>query len=281
MSNALMQKYLDKRIDQPTVILCFRILLENVIENGTDSGLTKQEIAKVFNRENRKFGITKFRTDYVLRQKGAEDDSIYLENDKLYIKDEFLTGLKEKDFISIVDKINAHFQDINKIRKELIKEITKAIDLSVEDRKIFIMSMLLNKETEKKGQAFEVTSFAILKVFYSIRGFELNRFSTIYSNDGGIDFTSQTSIYQVTTLLNDTKFADDIIKAPLKKRIFVFRKNSNDFDFSKMDNDLISDYITVKDLENHLDYLISKRPEINSGLILGVILDEFKREHYL
>ena len=109
----------------------------------------------------------------------------------------------------------------------------------------------------------------------------MNRFSTIYSNDGGIDYTSQTSIYQVTTKLDDSKFRDDLNKAPLKKRIFVYRKVATGFDFSKMDNELVSDYISSEDLITHLDYLLSKKPDVNSGLILDVILEEFEREHYL
>jgi len=139
----------------------------------------------------------------------------------------------------------------------------------------------MEKETDRKGQCFEVTSFAILKCFYSIRGFELNRFSTIYSNDGGIDFTSQTSIYQVTTKLSDKKFEEDIEKAPLKNRIFVFREASPSFDYSKMENELVSDYINSADLLNHLDYLMKKKPDANSLLIIDNILKEFQREYYL
>lgn len=93
------------------------------------------------------------------------------------------------------------YKDINIKNKEFFKKLTDALDLNISERK-FILEMLIEKETDKKGQSFEVTAYAILKAFYRIRGFELNRFSTVYSNDGGIDFTSQMAVYQVTTNLS-------------------------------------------------------------------------------
>ena len=81
--------------------------------------------------------------------------------------------------------------------------------------------------------------------------------------------------------MSDTKFEDDLKKAPLKKRIFVFKKAITGFDFRKMEDDLVSDYISADDLKNHLDYMLSKKPEANSTMVLDVILEEFEREHYL
>lgn len=281
ITNPNLKNYINKRLSQPTVILCFRILLENVIENGRDAGLKKSEIAKVFNRDNKLFGIQNFKTDYILRQTGIGDNAIFESDERFFIQEDFLQGLREDELKAVVAYINERYSGIGEIRKRLYQEIDEAKKLSVAEKRKFIMFMLLNKETDKKGQSFEVTAFAILKVFYSIRGFELNRFSTIYSNDGGIDYTSQTSVYQVTTMLSDTKFNEDLNKAPLKKRIFVYKKANSDFDYSKMEHELVSDYISAKDLEAHLDYLFSKKPETNSALILNVILTEFEREHYL
>ncbi len=277
-----LQGYLDRRISQPTVILCFRILLQNVILKGADAGMTTIEVSHEFNKEAKAFGIQRFRTDYMLRQTGKGNEAAIYENKgKFYLKPEILEGLSKRDLKNVIDTINQRYSGLGESRNKLYKEITDAQKLDVAGRSKFILNMLLDKETEKKGQCFEVTAFAILKVFYSIRGFELNRFSTIYSNDGGIDYTSQTSIYQVTTALSDAKFAEDLAKAPLKNRIFVYKKVSPGFDFSKMDNDLVSDYISPADLENHLSYLLTKQPVRNSQLIIDVILQEFKREHYV
>jgi hypothetical protein len=282
MINSKLQTFIDKRISQPTVILCFRILLDKVIEYGPDHTMTKSEIAAVFNKYNRSFGIQKFKTDYVLRQTGVGDENALREkNKKFYIDKSFLIDSSIEDLRELSEQINKRFASITEIHKKLYKEISDAKALSIDERKKFILFMLLEKETDRKGQSFEVTSYAILKAYYSIRGFELNRFSTIYSNDGGIDYTSQTSIYQVTTKMSDTKFDEDLLKAPLKQRIFVFKESVAGFDISRMSHELVSDYIDSKDLVEHLNYLIVKKPERNSSLILDILLKEFEREYYI
>lgn len=284
MPNSNLKNYLEKRMSQPTVILCFKVLLENVIKNGYNARMTKAEINRAFDLEHKKFGVQTFRSDYLLRQSGdSSENSVGVENGGInfFIRPLFLTGLSIPELVTIVGDINAYFFKIIEKHKELYDEIENAKQLSIKERKEYIIHMLSHNETDKKGQCFEVASFAILKCFYSIRGFELNRFSTIYSNDGGIDFTSQTSIYQVTTKLSDRKFEEDLDKAPLKKRIIVFRDVVSTFDFSKMENELISDYIDLADLLSHLDYLMNKKPEANSLLIIDTILKEFQREYYL
>ncbi len=284
MPNQNLQNYLDKRLSQPTVILCFKVLLDNAIAKGLEARMSKAEINRAFDKEHKNFGVQTFRSDYLLRQSGeSPDNAIGVESggNKFFIRPAFLMGLSQQELKAIIEKINKQFLEVSGKQKILYNEISSAWELSIEKRKEFIIFMLLKKETDRKGQSFEVTAFAILKTFYSIRGFELNRFSTIYSNDGGIDYTSQTSIYQVTTKLSDKKFEEDIDKAPLKKRIFVFREAVANFDFSKMDNELVSDYISADDLLSHLDYLFQKKPEINSSLILDSILTEFHREYYL
>lgn len=279
--NAKLHTYLERRISQPTVILCFKVLLENVIKNSKDSGLKKSEIAVEFNRQCKFFGITRFRTDYILRQSGVGNDAIFESDTRFYIEESFLKGMDSEDYAKIITRIENQYQELGAIRNELYKSIHEAQKLPIDKRREFIRYMLLDRETEKKGQSFEVTAYAILKAFYAVRGFELNRFSTIYSNDGGIDYTSQSAVYQVTTLLSNTKFAEDLIKAPLKKRIFVFKNAGAHFDFKQMDNELVTDYISADDLMNHLDYLLLKKPEFNSSLVFQIILQEFEREHYL
>ena len=284
MPNQNLQNYLDKRMSHPTVILCFKVLLDNAIAKGLEAKMSKAEINRAFDKEHKNFGVQTFRSDYLLRQSGENpDNAIGVESggNNFFIRPAFLIGLSQEELKAVIEKIKKQFLEVSEKQKILYNEISSAGELPIEKRKEFIIFMLLKKETDRKGQRFEVTAFAILKTFYSIRGFELNRFSTIYSNDGGIDYTSQTSIYQVTTKLNDKKFEEDIDKAPLKKRIFVFREAVSNFDFSKMDNELVLDYISADDLLSHLDYLFLKKPEINSSLILEAILTEFQREYYL
>lgn len=50
---------------------------------------------------------------------------------------------------------------------------------------------------------------------------------------------------------------------------------------TRLDHELVLDYISSDDLVNHLEYLLKKRPEKNSELILNIIKKEFEREYYL
>lgn len=284
MKNKHLEAYLTKRLSQPTVILCFKVLLDNAIENGLNSRMTKAEVNRAFDLNHKDYGVQTFRSDYLLRQSGASpSNAIGVENkgNDFFIRPQFLEGVSIKDLEFVSEKIEKQFSQIIEKHKSLYKEIEDSKNLSTDGRKSYILNMLLHHETDRKGQCFEVTAFAILKAFYSIRGFELNRFSTIYSNDGGIDYTSQSSIYQVTTRLSDKKFEEDLAKAPLKKRIFVFREASGNFDFDKLKNELVSDYIDSDDLKSHLDYMFEKNADKNSLLILETILSEFQREYYL
>lgn len=246
--------------------------------------MTKAEINKAFDGLHRGFGVGTFRSDYLLRQTSESDLNaigVMPDNSTFYIREEFLKDLSIEDLEEISKEIECFYGGLALKHKRLFELIEGAYKLDVEGRKQFILKMLLEKETDKKGQSFEVTAYAILKTFYRIRGFELNRFSTVYSNDGGIDFTSQMAVYQVTTSLSNKKFDEDLNKAPLKDRVFVYKSAVSGFDTSLFDNDLVLDHISSDDLVNHLEYLINKRPAKNLDLILDFIHDEYKREYYL
>ena len=283
-NNEKMRAYLDKRMKQGTVILCFKILLENIIQHGLSSTMTKSEINNEFDRQHKDFGVGTFRSDYLLRQTSTSDLNaigVKQDNTTFYIRESFLKNLSTEDLQSVCKEIEEFYSGIALKHKQLFEQIEEAFQLNVAGRKKFILKMLTEQETDKKGQSFEITAFAILKTFYRIRGFELNRFSTIYSNDGGIDFTSQMAVYQVTTILSNKKFDEDLDKAPLKDRILVYKAASSGFDSSRFNNDLVLDHINSEDLVNHFEYLLEKRPVKNSELILEVIKNEFMREYYL
>ena len=59
----MLKKYIEKRIKQGTVILCFKILLDNLILNGRKSTMTKSEINKIFDDQHKNFGVGTFRSD--------------------------------------------------------------------------------------------------------------------------------------------------------------------------------------------------------------------------
>lgn len=282
--NQKIRGYLKKRTRQGTVILCFKVLLENVIQNGKLSTMTKSEINKAFDKQHKNFGVGTFRSDYLLRQTSKSDLNaigVMPDNSTFYIREKFIEGLSSEDLYSISKEIEDFYSIVALKHKKLFEQIERAYKLHIAGRREFILKMLLKQETDKKGQSFEVTAFAILRTYYRIRGFELNRFSTVYSNDGGIDFTSQMAVYQVTTNLSNKKFDEDLDKAPLKNRIFVYKTAASGFDVSRFKNDLVLDHISSDDLVNHLEYLLEKRPDRNSDMILDVIKNEFEREYYL
>jgi len=284
MRSTKLTKYLAKRKNQGTVILCFKILLDNIIENGMDSTMLKSEIHSEFDKQHKNYGIGTFRSDYLLRQSASSELNaigVKSDNTTFFINDDFIDGIETIDLKKISDEIKNHFSEIIGKQIAFFEEIKSNLNKSLESRKLFIQEMLTKRETDKKGQSFEVTSFAILKTFYKIRGFELNRFSTVYSNDGGVDFASQTAVYQVTTSLSPKKFEEDLQKAPLKQRIFVYKTATSAFDPSSFEEDLVLDHISSDDLLDHLDYLFKKKPEQNSQMIINEIITEFEREYYI
>lgn len=282
--NKSLENFVKKRLNQGTIILCFKIMLDEVIKNGRDSTLTKSEIHKKFDSLHKGFGIGTFRSDYLLRQTTKGSDNVLgveSDNSTYFIQEKYLENTSDEELSKLSYEISEHYRIKVGIQNEFLNNIRLQFEKSLDEQKAFIIEMLSNIEADKKGQAFEVTSFAILKTFYSVRGFELNRFSTIYSNDGGIDFTSQQAVYQVTTDLSQKKFDEDLIKAPLKKRIFVYKKQSGTFDNRSFDNDLVLDYINLEDLISHLEYLLEKKPKQNIHMILDIIISEFEREYYV
>ncbi|MGP0689576.1 hypothetical protein ACW5UC_23810 [Priestia aryabhattai] len=282
MINKELETYLERRINEATVILSFRILLENVINNGAKSTLTKTQIEEEFNRQNYKYGISTFRSDYVLRQSGNDKNAISQHKDQFFIKPNFIQGMNTPDFREVANLIDQHWDKLSQEQHRFMNNIEAQLEKTLGIKKDFIEKMLLKVETRKKGQCFEVTSFSILKVYLQNRGFELNRYSTVYSNDGGIDFTAQNAVYQVTTKLDKRKFKEDLNKVPLKHRIFVFRELSANFDKKVFDNELILDYLSPTELIDYLNYLSEREPaERNLNKIIENILSEFKREYYV
>lgn len=284
MKNAKLTKYLAKRKNQGTVILCFKILVDNIIENGVGSKLLKSKINSEFDRQHRNYGIGTFRSDYLLRQSASSNSNaigVDADNTTFFINTDFISGLSVSDLQDVSNEIEEHFSKIIGKQIAFFEEIKSFLNEDLDKRKHFIKEMLTTRETDKKGQSFEVTSFAILKTFYKIRGFELNRFSTVYSNDGGVDFASQSAVYQVTTSLSPKKFEEDLQKAPLKQRIFIYKNATSAFDSKSFDDDLVLDHLSSEDLIDHLDYLFKKKPERNSKMIIKEIITEFEREYYM
>ena len=270
MVNPLLATYVARRIAEPTVILSFRILLQNHMKHGVEARMTKTEIETEFNQVHMRYGIATFRRDYVLRQCGHDENAIDQKTDLFFIKSEFLTGMNTDDYQSVLDQIDEHWSNFQNQQQLVITEIQQLLDAgSQDDKREYVVDMLTDREAVKRGQAFEVSSYAVLSTYLYSLGFSLNRFSTTYSNDGGIDFVAQSAVYQVTTKLSERKFEEDIKKVPGKERVLVYKDMVRDFNTENFNHDLVLNQIDKNELISFLDYLIKKNAEkyLNKVLI--------------
>lgn len=281
MMNPRLQEYINSRMDQPTVILPCRILILNHKRNGINAKMTTSEIEAEFNAACERYRITRFRSDYVLRQCGRDTNGIAQEDGHFFIKPEFLQDMSNGDFDHIIQQIDTYWRNVQGQQDELLSFLQQLLDEKpIDEQKQYIIDMLTETETIKKGQAFEVASFSVLSIYLSSLGFTLHRYSTTYSNDGGIDFGAQNVIYQVTTNLSESKFQEDLKKAPGMKRIFVYRAISRNFNPNNFENELIVNYISKDELCSLVHYLSNKNSAKFLHAILKTMLEEFKREFH-
>lgn len=281
MINDLLNAYVTRTINQPTVILSFRILLSNHRTNGIDARMTKTQIETEFNRVHTQYGIETFRRDYVLRQCGRDRNAIDQHDDLFFIKANFLDGMDDGDFAAILERIDTHWSAFQNQQQRMIDEINTLIeDGTIDEKRTYIAEMLTERDAVKRGQAFEVASFAVLNTYLYSLGFSLNRFSTTYSNDGGIDFVAQNAVYQVTTKLSERKFDEDIKKVPGKERVLIYKDTTRDFNMEHLNHDLVINHIGKNELLSFLDYLVSKNADRFLPLVLNVMKTEFLREFY-
>lgn len=281
MVNTLLNAYIDRTINQPTVILSFKILLNNHRANGFEARMTKTQIETEFNRVHTQYGIETFRRDYVLRQCGRDRNAIDQHDDLFFIKPNFLEGMVDDDFAAVLDRIDTHWGAFQNQQQRMIDEIQSLIDNgTIEEKRTYVAEMLTDREAVKRGQAFEVASFAVLNTYLYALGFSLNRFSTTYSNDGGIDFVAQNAVYQVTTKLSERKFDEDIKKVTGKERVLIYKDLTRDFNMEHLNHDLVINHIGKDELLGFLDYLVAKNADRFLHLVLNVMKTEFLREFY-
>ena len=286
VKNEKLKLYLRKNINNPTVILCFIVLLEHTLSYGVDSLMTKSEIEKQFNASIKLFGINTFRRDYIKRQSGDTRNAIdENQNQKFFIRSEFIENESNENLSALIKSIKDFYDEKNQIVSRFIKKI----DAKIYENSDLISSEFINEildeddaeSSQRRGQNFEICSFSILKEYFGSFGFELNRFSTTYANDGGMDYIGQKSVYQVTVVMSVKKFDEDIVKTPGIKRIIVYKNIASGFEMSKFDNELILRTINVEDLKGFVNNLLNLKKKGCVTHILSIMRDEFTREFYL
>ena len=281
VKNKRLKEYLLKRHAEPTVILCFVVLLESYLESspGKDE-MTKSEVEKVFNKRIRDFGINTFRRDYLKRQSGDPRNAIQEnQSQSFYLRDDFLKGETRETFLRIIHDIKDFYKARQKQGQKLIDEIKEIMDSDYPKKKDYISAFLNDDSRESiKGRNFEIITYALLKVYFGSFGFQLNRFSTTFANDAGMDLIGQQAVYQVTVNMNKKKFEEDIIKTPDIRRIIVFKEVVKGFDTRLFSNPLVSRVITLSDLESYLDNLSKYDYQDYLGQILQTMKHELERE---
>ena len=281
MINQNLLTYLNRRLKEATVILPFRILLVNHMNNGINARMTKTEIETEFNQVHQNYFIATFRRDYVLRQSGNDANAIDQDDNFFYIKPTFLEGMVTEDYQNVLNMIDNHWTTVRETQGQIINEINDLIENGNTEEQIdFISSLLTTRETAKRGQAFEVSSYSVLYTFLYSLGFNLNRFSNTYANDGGMDFIAQEGIYQVTTKLSAKKFDEDIQKLHDVERILVYKDTVSTFNHESFNHHLIRNHLDKKELKLILRYLARKNPSRFIPMILRKINEEFHRELY-
>jgi hypothetical protein len=281
MVNPLLQSYVSQKMAQPTVILSCRILIANHMIHGVNATMSKTEIETEFNQVHQQYGIATFRRDYVLRQCGHDENGITQTDNRFHIRPEFLEGMSHDDYVQILQTIDNHWGTFQTQQEQIITEIRTLLNRNdYSAQRQYVTDMMTNREAIKRGQAFEVASFSVLYTYLGSLGFTLNRYSTTYSNDGGIDFVAQNAVYQVTTKLSERKFEEDIKKVPGKLRVLIYKDLVRDFDPNNFNHELVSNYLSKEELCNLLSYLYEKNARKYLPEVLTTMMQEFMREFY-
>lgn len=286
VKNEKLKSYLKRNINNPTVILCFIVLLSHTIKVGLGSLMTKSEIEREFNASIKQFGINTFRRDYIKRQSGDARNAIDENELQLFfIRKEFLDNESIENQELIIKNIKNYYDEKNQAVSRFIARIDDNIQINSDENSAEFIGEILDEDdsesSQRRGQNFEICSFSILKEYFGSFGFELNRFSTTYANDGGMDYIGQKSVYQVTVVMSLKKFDEDIVKTPGIKRIIVYKNIASGFDMTKFNHELILRTINVDDLKNFVNDLLHLKKKGCVTHILSTMREEFTREFYL
>ena len=177
----------------------------------------------------------------------------------------------------------SHLKQLQERKRAVDAQFRDFYELPLSDinrRRDFIIQKLHSSDGNA-GQNFEIMSFAILCVYFRIFGFSLRRFSTTFSNDGGMDFIAGEGIYQVTSNATDQKIASDLAKLPGTRRVVVARSIRNRAAIEEAE--AVLGVIDIKDLVSQfLEWLTTVDKRRGAALLLQEVVkvarDEFNRD---
>jgi hypothetical protein len=254
------------------------------IESGGNlAGLTERDIMKVFRELASQYGYSDYHPTYIQRRLGHRG---FLElNGNLYrFRPQLLTRVTAQQLMELRDELLLSLKTAFERRQTVIGQLEQTL-LLPQDRiqaRHELVGKYLDQVVGNGGEMFEVISFAVLREYFRTFGFSLQRFSTTYANDGGMDFVAGEAIYQVTADESVNKVKRDLAKSPGTKRVLV-RPTVGDEIISLCEGDVL-ETIELKDLLNHfIGWLLARdaRSKKSRHLqqVLQIALHEFRREN--
>jgi len=276
-------KMIKKKSEYFTTLAPMYIVLNHHLKyfNKIVPGLSINEISKKYDKLETNYSNKEFYQSYVTRQTGT--NKFFIEKKEKYlINHTLLKNLSKSD----LEECRDHISSVWKKEKEKRIEIKNNLKFANIDNEMEILNEMLDKKSKmvekfsNYGQVFEIVSFAILKVYFSILGFSLKRFSVTFSNDGGMDYLSGNGIYQVTTAVNSKKLEQDVKKSRDTERVLVLSEDREKINEEFSEKKLVTDIITVSDIKDHyLSYFKKSYRKKYLKKILETIRYEFEREY--
>lgn len=271
---------IDKHKTNFSVIMTFYVLLEDfkqyITKNKKYDGLLSRDVRTRYNIKAQEYRKKDFANSYIQRHTKTND--LFIENNSLYkIRPELLKGILEIEAVDILFKIKSNLESYINERMEVVESIEDVKKKQLPENELRSkLEYFMKKKGFNKGQLFEIISFAILHEYFKSFGFSLNRFSTTFSNDGGIDFIAQDCVYQVTYSPTTKKLESDLDKLPEIKRVMVLPTLSFRNQSLLSESDLVHGVITTNDL---LDHFLPRLHKMNlSNQMFDTIIFELKRE---
>lgn len=250
--------------------------------NSENSGLSIAQINAKYNNYKESFGIKKnFYASYI--QRHLKENDIFEEfQGKYRIKKSLTDCLSVSELEKIRSIIVSEIIRNNHSLKTIHEEFDAVLDHNDSDECYkYIINFFDTKRFNNYGQVFEIVSFSILSTYFKCFGFSLNRFSTSFSNDGGMDFISAQGIYQVTAAPDISKIKSDLSKLPGIKRVLVLSFAKEDVIKQYLSYSDVTEIITTTELKEHFLMWLYRHDKLTGNNLKSVILlirNEFSRE---
>ena len=246
-------------------------------------GLTERQIEAAFRELTSRFIKSDYHSTYIDRRLGQRGFLELLEN-RYKIREPLLTDIALSDLEQFRNDLVGSLRTAYEQRQAVIKRLEDACSLPGDriDERYRLVDAYLSQLTGNRGEMFEVVTFAILREYFRVFGFSLQRFSTTHANDGGMDFVGGEAIYQVTTDESIQKVRKDLAKSPGTKRVLV--RPTATPELVDLFGDNVLEIIELKDLLNHfISWLMARDTRSKQARhlqeVLEIALEEFRREN--